>query len=74
MTAGSGSAAAASGLPGVSSQPQTLQAEIEAAGVNSAADGDGGIADNQDSDDDMGDHYDAGNSPQHRCVCLTVTA
>lgn len=25
-------------------------------------------ADAPDSDDDMGDHYDAGNSPQHRYI------
>lgn len=30
--------------------------------------GDVAAADAPDSDDDMGDHYDAGNSPQHRLV------
>lgn len=52
------------GLPGTSTQSQSLQAEIEAAGV-SGEDGGGAAADAPDSDDDMGDHYDAGNSPQH---------
>ncbi|XP_053605988.1 double-strand-break repair protein rad21 homolog isoform X2 [Plodia interpunctella] len=42
---------------------QSLQAEIEAAGVSGG--GDEAAADAPDSDDDMGDHYDAGHSPQH---------
>ncbi|XP_075975878.1 RAD21 cohesin complex component verthandi isoform X2 [Anticarsia gemmatalis] len=66
VTAGSSSAAAASGMPGTSAQPQSLQAEIDAAGVNEGeTSGDMAAADAPDSDDDMGDHYDAGNSPQH---------
>ncbi|KAJ8724526.1 hypothetical protein PYW08_016000 [Mythimna loreyi] len=66
VTGGSSSAAAASGMPGTSAQPQSLQAEIDAAGVGGGdTGGDVAAADAPDSDDDMGDHYDAGNSPQH---------
>ncbi|CAB3235458.1 unnamed protein product [Arctia plantaginis] len=66
VTGSSSSAAAASGMPGTSQQPQSLQAEIDAAGVNAGeTGGDMAAADAPDSDDDMGDHYDAGNSPQH---------
>nr|XP_049692870.1 double-strand-break repair protein rad21 homolog isoform X1 [Helicoverpa armigera]XP_049692871.1 double-strand-break repair protein rad21 homolog isoform X1 [Helicoverpa armigera] len=66
VTGGSSSAAAASGMPGTSAQPQSLQAEIDAAGVSGGdTGGDEAAADAPDSDDDMGDHYDAGNSPQH---------
>ncbi|XP_050562983.1 double-strand-break repair protein rad21 homolog isoform X1 [Spodoptera frugiperda] len=66
VTGSSSSAAAASGMPGTSTQPQSLQAEIDAAGVNAGeTGGDVAAADAPDSDDDMGDHYDAGNSPQH---------
>lgn len=45
-----------------------VQAEIDAAGVGAVEAGDEGAAaaDAPDSDDDMGDHYDAGTSPQHR--------
>lgn len=43
-----------------------LQAEIAAAGVAAAAEEAEAAADAPDSDDDMGDHYDAGTSPQHR--------
>ncbi|KAM3966932.1 RAD21 cohesin complex component verthandi isoform 2-T2 [Aphomia sociella] len=68
VTASSG-AGGGPGLPGLSglpaaSQPQSLQAEIEAAGVSGGDVGDA-AADAPDSDDDMGDHYDAGTSPQH---------
>ncbi|CAG9579896.1 unnamed protein product [Danaus chrysippus] len=53
VTAGSSAGGANAGLPGTSAQPQSLQAEIEAAGgVGSEA---------ADSDDDM--HYDAPPSP-----------
>lgn len=66
VTGSSSSAAAASGMPGTSAQPQSLQAEIDAAGVSGGeTGGDVAAADAPDSDDDMGDHYDAGNSPQH---------
>lgn len=66
VTGSSSSAAAASGMPGTSAQPQSLQAEIEAAGGSAdEAGADMAAADAPDSDDDMGDHYDAGNSPQH---------
>ncbi|XP_050666844.1 double-strand-break repair protein rad21 homolog isoform X2 [Leptidea sinapis] len=44
-------------------QPQSLQAEIEAAGANVVENE--AAADAPDSDDDMGDHYDGGTSPQH---------
>ncbi|XP_026330257.1 double-strand-break repair protein rad21 homolog isoform X2 [Hyposmocoma kahamanoa] len=64
VTAGS-SGAGASAMPGTSAQPQSLQAEIAAAGVAAAAEEGDAAADAPDSDDDMGDHYDAGNSPQH---------
>lgn len=69
VTAGSGAGGAAAGLPGLpglptSAQPQSLQAEIEAAGVGEGDAGDA-AADAPDSDDDMGDHYDAGHSPHH---------
>lgn len=43
-----------------------VKAEIEAAGERGAGEGEAGAADAHDSDDDMADHYDAGNSPQHR--------
>ncbi|CAK1543929.1 unnamed protein product [Leptosia nina] len=63
VTASSSGAGATPGMPGTSAQPQSLQAEIDAAGVG------GGdtvaIPEPPDSDDDMGDHYDAGDSPQH---------
>ncbi|XP_059053548.1 double-strand-break repair protein rad21 homolog isoform X2 [Achroia grisella] len=57
-----GAGSSLAGLPGLatSAQPQSLQAEIEAAGEAAVA-----AADAPDSDDDMGDHYDAGHSPQH---------
>lgn len=46
-----------------------VQAEIDAAGVGGGEAGaDEAAADAPDSDDDMGDHYDAGTSPQHRSV------
>ncbi|XP_049870628.1 double-strand-break repair protein rad21 homolog isoform X2 [Pectinophora gossypiella] len=50
-------------LPGAAAQPQSLQAEIEAAGVAGGA-GDA-APEPPDSDDDMADHYDAGTSPAH---------
>ncbi|CAH0582975.1 unnamed protein product [Chrysodeixis includens] len=66
VTSGSNSAAAASGMPGTSAQPVSLQAEIEAAGVSGGGEAGGDAPpDVPDSDDDMGDHYDAGNSPHH---------
>lgn len=66
VTGASSSAGAAAGMPGTSAQPQSLQAEIDAAGVSAGeTGGDMAAADAPDSDDDMGDHYDAGNSPQH---------
>ncbi|XP_073952538.1 RAD21 cohesin complex component verthandi isoform X2 [Choristoneura fumiferana] len=65
VTAGSAAGGAAAGLAGTSAQPQSLQAEIEAAGVSGGDAGAAAAADAPDSDDDMGDHYDAGNSPQH---------
>ncbi|CAH2040368.1 unnamed protein product, partial [Iphiclides podalirius] len=64
VTAGSSGAGTSAGLPGTSTQPQSLQAEIEAAGER-AAETDAAAGDAHDSDDDMPDHYDAGNSPQH---------
>lgn len=49
------------------------QAEIDAAGVSAeAAGGDMAAADAPDSDDDMGDHYDAGHSPHHRYTLLNI--
>ncbi|XP_037296888.1 double-strand-break repair protein rad21 homolog isoform X1 [Manduca sexta] len=67
VTAGGAAATSAAGMPGADAQPQSLQAEIEAAGV-SGADG-AGVGepggDGAGSDDDMGDHYDAGTSPPH---------
>ncbi|CAK1579217.1 unnamed protein product [Parnassius mnemosyne] len=63
VTAGTSSAAAA-GLPGTTTQPQSLQAEIEAAGER-AAEADAAAGEAHDSDEEMGDHYDAGNSPPH---------
>ncbi|XP_072929287.1 uncharacterized protein vtd isoform X2 [Epargyreus clarus] len=63
VSAGSAAGGAAAGLPGTEAQPQSLQAEIEAAGVSEGAGT--AAADAPDSDDDMADHYDAGNSPQH---------
>ncbi|KAL0831956.1 hypothetical protein ABMA28_001459 [Loxostege sticticalis] len=67
VTAGSSGAGATPGMPGAGAQPQSLQAEIDAAGVGAVEAGDEGAAaaDAPDSDDDMGDHYDAGTSPQH---------
>ncbi|XP_013161645.1 PREDICTED: double-strand-break repair protein rad21 homolog isoform X1 [Papilio xuthus] len=65
VTAGSSSTGAAAGIPGTSAQPQSLQAEIEAAGEGGAGEGEPGAVDAHDSDDDMADHYDAGNSPHH---------
>ncbi|XP_028161894.1 double-strand-break repair protein rad21 homolog isoform X1 [Ostrinia furnacalis] len=67
VSAGAGGAGATPGMPGAGAQPQSLQAEIDAAGVAAAEAGDDATAaaDAPDSDDDMGDHYDAGNSPQH---------
>lgn len=56
VTASASGSGTASGMPGASAQPQSLQAEIEAAGA--------GPADAPDSDDDMPDHYDAP-SPHH---------
>ncbi|XP_068623261.1 double-strand-break repair protein rad21 homolog isoform X2 [Battus philenor] len=64
VTAGSSAAGTAVGIPGTSTQPQSLQAEIEAAGER-AGEADVATGDAQDSDDDMADHYDAGASPQH---------
>ncbi|XP_045496422.1 double-strand-break repair protein rad21 homolog isoform X1 [Colias croceus] len=64
VTASSSGAGATPGMAGTSAQPQSLQAEIDAAGV-AGAEGGEAAADAPDSDDDMGDHYDAGNSPQH---------
>ncbi|XP_048004141.1 double-strand-break repair protein rad21 homolog isoform X2 [Leguminivora glycinivorella] len=57
-----GASAGSAALAGPSSQPQSLQAEIEAAGVSEAH---APAPEAPDSDDDMGDHYDAGTSPQH---------
>lgn len=49
------------------------QAEIDAAGVSGGdTGGDVAAADAPDSDDDMGDHYDAGTSPQHRSVVINM--
>ncbi|CAG4982667.1 unnamed protein product [Parnassius apollo] len=63
VTAGT-SAAAAAGLPGTTTQPQSLQAEIEAAGER-AAEAEAAAGEAHDSDEEMGDHYDAGASPPH---------
>ncbi|XP_063542864.1 double-strand-break repair protein rad21 homolog [Cydia strobilella] len=57
-----GASAGSAALAGPSAQPQSLQAEIEAAGVSEAH---APAPEAPDSDDDMGDHYDAGNSPHH---------
>ncbi|RVE50126.1 hypothetical protein evm_005149 [Chilo suppressalis] len=66
VTAGSSGAGATPGMPGASQQPQSLQAEIDAAGVGEGqTDVPTAAGEPPDSDDDMGDHYDAGNSPQH---------
>ncbi|XP_045514622.1 double-strand-break repair protein rad21 homolog isoform X1 [Pieris brassicae] len=63
VTASSSGAGATPGMAGTSAQPQSLQAEIDAAGVGG---GDTAAApEAPDSDDDMGDHYDAGDSPHH---------
>ncbi|KAG7309962.1 hypothetical protein JYU34_004477 [Plutella xylostella] len=52
------------GMPSTAA-PQSLQAEIEAAGRDNVVDTDA-AADQPDSDDDMGDHHmDGGDSPQH---------
>ncbi|CAH0723863.1 unnamed protein product, partial [Brenthis ino] len=57
VTAGSSTGGAGTGMPGTSAQPQSLQAEIEAAGGSAAEAG----AD-ADSDDEL-PHYDAPPSP-----------
>lgn len=57
VTTGSGAGAA----PGVSAQPQSLQAEIEAAAVGSAVPA---TVEPPDSDDDMAE-YEGGHSPDH---------
>ncbi|XP_023943401.1 double-strand-break repair protein rad21 homolog isoform X2 [Bicyclus anynana] len=61
VTAGSSAGGAAAGMAGASEQPQSLQAEIEAAGGSGQAEA-GAVDDNADSDDDM-PHYDAPPSP-----------
>lgn len=76
VTAGSSASGATPGMPGSSTQPQSLQAEIEAATTPRAQPGSapqtprppGSAAPGQDSDDDdddIGDHYDGGMSPAH---------
>ncbi|GBP47954.1 Double-strand-break repair protein rad21 homolog [Eumeta japonica] len=66
VTAGSATAGSAPGMPGSSAQPQSLQAEIEAAGVSGVEGTPAPAAvEGADSDDDMDDRYDAGASPQH---------
>ncbi|XP_069357238.1 double-strand-break repair protein rad21 homolog isoform X2 [Maniola hyperantus] len=61
VTAGSSAGGAAAGMPGTSEQPQSLQAEIEAAGGSGQAEP-GAADEGADSDDDM-PHYDAPPSP-----------
>ncbi|XP_047531570.1 double-strand-break repair protein rad21 homolog isoform X1 [Vanessa atalanta] len=61
VTAGSSAGGAGTGLPGTSTQPQSLQAEIEAAG-GSAREPDAAPDADPESDDEM-PHYDAPPSP-----------
>ncbi|XP_050349066.1 double-strand-break repair protein rad21 homolog isoform X2 [Nymphalis io] len=61
VTAGSSTGGAGTGLPGTSAQPQSLQAEIEAAG-GSAREADAAPDAEPESDDEM-PHYDAPPSP-----------
>ncbi|CAH2085643.1 unnamed protein product [Euphydryas editha] len=61
VTAGSAAGGTGAGMPGTSAQPQSLQAEIEAAG-GSARSAAGAAEAEQESDDEM-PHYDAPPSP-----------
>ncbi|XP_039750249.1 uncharacterized protein LOC120626690 isoform X2 [Pararge aegeria] len=61
VTAGSSTGGTAAGMQGTSEQPQSLQAEIEAAGGSGQTEA-GAADEGADSDDDM-PHYDAPPSP-----------